>query len=219
MMRLVQKRVADLHRDPANVRAHSQRNIEAIKASLQRFGQQKPVVIDLSGLVRAGNGTHEAAEALGWDELWCIETDLLGAEATAYSIADNRTAELAEWNLPDLAQLLKSLHEEDGIPWEPMGWAEHEVIPLIRGTFTPAGEGAMPFDGETPAGQMHVYRVTTPQREVIERALQRVRAIIGDCPDGQGLEYLAAEFLSGPAPDGEQYGDDTDQPPDEGGAT
>jgi ParB-like chromosome segregation protein Spo0J len=84
--------------DPANVRLHPQRNMETIKASLARFGQQKPLVVDGDNIVRAGNGTLEAARALGWQDIKIIRTPLKGSEATAYAIADNRSSELAEWD-------------------------------------------------------------------------------------------------------------------------
>ena len=84
--------------DPANVRRHGERNLATIKASLSRFGQQKPIVVDGDGIVRAGNGTWTAAKALGWKEITVVRTTLKGAEATAYAIADNRTGELAEWD-------------------------------------------------------------------------------------------------------------------------
>ena len=51
--------------DPANVRRHPDNNLEAIKASLKRFGQQKPIVVDSADVIRAGNGTWAAAKALG----------------------------------------------------------------------------------------------------------------------------------------------------------
>ena len=38
-----------LHPDPANARAHDERSIEAIKGSLVRFAQQKPLIVDRSG--------------------------------------------------------------------------------------------------------------------------------------------------------------------------
>ena len=50
--------------DPANVRRHGEKNLATIKASLARFGQQKPLVVDADGVVRAGNGTLVAAKAL-----------------------------------------------------------------------------------------------------------------------------------------------------------
>ena len=99
--------------DPANVRRHPDRNIQTIVASLKRFGQQKPIVVDADGIVRAGNGTLMAAKALGWPEVTIVRTALKGAEATAYAIADNRTAELAEWDDDALAQTLAALQIED----------------------------------------------------------------------------------------------------------
>jgi DNA modification methylase len=99
--------------DPANVRRHGEKNLAAIKASLNRFGQQKPIVVDADGVVRAGNGTLAAAKALGWKEIKVVRSTLAGSEATAYAIADNRTAELAEWDDDALAQTLAALQIED----------------------------------------------------------------------------------------------------------
>src|SRR5947209_20180479 len=93
--------IASLHADPANTRRHSVRNLDAIMSSLVRFGQQKPIVVDGNNLVRAGNGTLSAARALGWTHVDVVRTALIGVEATAFAIADNRTAELAEWD-PDV---------------------------------------------------------------------------------------------------------------------
>jgi ParB-like chromosome segregation protein Spo0J len=99
--------------DPANVRKHGEKNLATIKASLARFGQQKPIVVDANGVVRAGNGTLAAAKALGWKEIAVVRSTLAGSEATAYAIADNRTAELAEWDEDALAQTLAALQIED----------------------------------------------------------------------------------------------------------
>jgi ParB-like chromosome segregation protein Spo0J len=98
--------IAALCADPANVRVHPRRNIDAIKASLIRFGQQKPIVVDARNVVRAGNGTLRAARELEWTHLDVVRTPLEAVEATAFGIADNRTAELAEWDEPGLSQLL-----------------------------------------------------------------------------------------------------------------
>jgi len=91
--------------DPANARKHGRRNIDAIKSSLRRFGQQKPIVVDTAGTVRAGNGTLEAARALGWTHIQIVRSDLPAMELTAYAITDNRTAELAQWDTEILAKL------------------------------------------------------------------------------------------------------------------
>lgn len=99
--------------DPANARRHGEKNLAAIKSSLARFGQQKPIVVDANGVCRAGNGTLAAAKALGWKEVAIVRSPLAGAEATAYAIADNRSAELAEWDDDALAQTLAALQIED----------------------------------------------------------------------------------------------------------
>ena len=118
--------IADLHNDPANVRSHDNRNIEAIAGSLTRFGQQKPIVVDPTGVVIAGNGTLEAARSrlrargctveaarsLGWESIVVVESDLSGAERTAYAIADNRTAELASWDEESLSAMLQSMDDD-----------------------------------------------------------------------------------------------------------
>jgi ParB-like chromosome segregation protein Spo0J len=95
--------------DPANVRLHPDHNLDAIKASLKRFGQQKPIVADAAGIIRAGNGTWAAAKALGWERIWAVTTTLSGGDAAAFAIADNRTAELAQWDTPALASQLAAL--------------------------------------------------------------------------------------------------------------
>lgn len=89
--------------DPANARAHDDRNLKAIKASLEQFGQRKPLVVTHDGIVLAGNGTLEAAKQLGWDKVAIARTpaDWTYEQARAYSLADNRSAELASW-VPDV---------------------------------------------------------------------------------------------------------------------
>src|SRR5882672_6875465 len=79
--------------DPANVRRHSARNVEAIIASLRRFGQQIPLVVDGANIVRVGNARLQAMKELGWTHCQVIRTNLTGAELIAYSIADNRTGD------------------------------------------------------------------------------------------------------------------------------
>jgi ParB-like chromosome segregation protein Spo0J len=98
--------IDSLSPDPANARKHGQRNLDAIAASLRRFGQQKPIVVDSRGVVRAGNGQLAAAKFLGWSHIKIVRSDLPLAELTAYAIADNRAAELAEWDAQTLSSLL-----------------------------------------------------------------------------------------------------------------
>lgn len=116
-MKIETWKVANLLPDPQNARKHDQRNLDAIKTSLDKFGQRKPIVATPDGIVLAGNGTLQAAKALGWTDItvaltpkeWDYNT------AKAYALADNRTAELAEWDTSILANQLIDLDAEG---WE-----------------------------------------------------------------------------------------------------
>ena len=112
-MEIESVKLAELVNDPANARSHDQRNIDAIAASLAKFGQQKPIVVNAEGVVIAGNGTLYAAKALDWQKIDIVRTQLEAADAIAYAIADNRTAELAEWDTENLALILDQLNPSE----------------------------------------------------------------------------------------------------------
>lgn len=113
-MQLEKLAIAELVEDPANARDHDDKNLNAIGGSLKRFKQQKPIVVDRNNVVVAGNGTLRQARLLGWTHIWAVRTELAGADAMAFAIADNRTAELASWNDGVLAKQLRLL---DGEGW------------------------------------------------------------------------------------------------------
>jgi len=131
MTRIERLLIADLSQDPANARLHPERNLASITASLRRFGQQTPIVIDKSNVVRKGNGTLQAALAMGWDEIDCIRTELTSSDAVAYAIADNRTSELAEWDDDVLAAQLQGLLTDDEALLEAAGFDEDELAALL----------------------------------------------------------------------------------------
>ena len=124
-------RIDSLHPDPANVRLHDDRNLSAIRGSLARFGQQKPIVVDASGVIRAGNGTYLAAQALGWESIDVVRTSLSGLDAAAFAIADNRTSDLSTFDDDGLAKLLRELRTEDAL--EGVGFDERKIDELLAG--------------------------------------------------------------------------------------
>jgi DNA modification methylase len=103
--------------DPRNARTHGRRNLEAIQASLTQFGQRRPLVVTGGMTVVAGNGTLEAARALGWADIavTVVPSEWSAEQARAYALADNRTAELASW---DEDVLLETLTELDLAGWD-----------------------------------------------------------------------------------------------------
>ena len=134
--------------DPANAREHNSRNIETIKASLARFGQQKPIVLAANGkTIIAGNGMWAAAKELGWSSIAVVHSHLKDTDATAYGIADNRTAELAEWSDNTLGALLSSLQSADMEAFAAAGFTDEEFGDLMD----KINRQGTPPDGEAPS--------------------------------------------------------------------
>jgi ParB-like chromosome segregation protein Spo0J len=121
--------LSSLREDEKNARRHDEQNVAAIASSLSRFGQQKPIVALKDGRVIAGNGTLRAAAGLGWETIAVVQFDSEEeAAARAYAIADNRSAELAAWDLPDLTEALAALRL-DGYG-DALGFSDEDVAAL-----------------------------------------------------------------------------------------
>jgi hypothetical protein len=157
--------VKGIELDPENVRKHSYKNLEAIKSSLRKFGQVKPIVLHLNVVV-AGNGTLMAAQELGWSAIDVVELpdDWGKDKVKAFAIADNRTAELANWDTELLNVQLEEL-KEFGYHLEDVGFNEQDVNNMIRvnelktaGTLDPFEEwkGMPDFDSEDKVAAFRV---------------------------------------------------------------
>ena len=82
-----------------NSRTHSQKQINQIAKSIQRFGFANPVLVDKGRKIIAGHGRVMAARQLGITEVPTVRlTEMSEAEIRAYVIADNRLAENAGWD-------------------------------------------------------------------------------------------------------------------------
>lgn len=124
--------VADLTPDPKNARKHGERNLKALQDSLKRFGFLEPIVVQREGMiVRAGNGRLEVAKQLGWSHVPAVVVDQSNVEAAAFALADNRTAELAEWDTANLQAVLSDINELDGELLTVTGFDERAVGDLL----------------------------------------------------------------------------------------
>lgn len=132
-MKTIQTKISKLKLDDNNARKHSKRNLDSIKLSLEKFGQQKPIVVNESGVIVAGHGTAVAAKELGWKTLDTVVTSLESNMQDAYAIADNRTAELAVWDDEALANTLKALRNDKGFDELVAGFSEQEIDDILDG--------------------------------------------------------------------------------------
>lgn len=147
--------VTSVRLDPKNVRTHPAKNLDAIGASLRRFGQQKPIVVDGDGVVVAGNGTLAAAVALGWHEIQVVRTSLRGAEARAFAIADNRTGDLSEFDEDLLTEALATVQRDDATLLDAVGFSDRELSRMLNvPTGHVVGPGNVPLDPVTRHGDL-----------------------------------------------------------------
>jgi len=189
--------------DPANVRKHSARNLDAIKASLVRFGQQKPIIVDADGVVRCGNGTVMAAKSLGWSSIVTVWTHLRGAEATAYAIADNRTAELAEWDEDALAQQLAALQIEDESLAEATGYDAKEIEAMVGAFDIDSIDAPELADGDRAPFRQMTFTVHDEQHAIIEQAISKAKraghgkSSVNENSNGNALAEICKAYANG----------------------
>ena len=120
--------MASIELHPRNPRVG---DVEAIAASLGRFGQVRPVLVQASTrFVVAGNHLVRAAQALGWTEIAAVVQELDDATAIAYMLTDNRTSDLGGYDDAVLAAILAEQTDADNLA--ATGYDPADVAALLR---------------------------------------------------------------------------------------
>ncbi len=97
--KVIQSQISKIKPYANNNRVHAAKNIDKLKASVAQFGFVTPILLDGSGTIIAGHGRYEAAKALRLMSVPTVVADHLSdAEVRALRIADNKLAELSDWN-------------------------------------------------------------------------------------------------------------------------
>jgi DNA modification methylase len=178
--------LASLAPDPANPRAHPEVNLDAIRASLRRFGQAEPLVVQkTTGRVIGGHGRLVAMKALGWTECDIVELEIDDLQATALNIALNRSGDTSSWDLPALGKLLESLQDADAL--DGTGFSEKELGMLLD-EIVSAGEN---LDGITEDGAPGLPDAATTRRGDVW-LLGNHRLMCGDSADPADVDRLLA---------------------------
>lgn len=111
---LVMRGIGELVPYANNAKIHGEEQITKLRASLREFGFVTPVLIDEAGNIIAGHGRVMAARAEGMTEVPCVLAEGLSeAQRKAYILADNRMAEMAEWDRAMLKIELEGLDALD----------------------------------------------------------------------------------------------------------
>lgn len=145
-------RIDQLSADPANLRTHSEAQIEKLMASLRRWGQTLPLLADQNNVVRIGNARLDAMRRLGWTECKVVRLDLPPSEWVALAVADNRLHDLSEFNEPALTEVLAALRAED-VDMSAVGFSPDELAALLN---------EQNATDEQPPGEFKAFDETIP---------------------------------------------------------
>ena len=119
------------YRDPATLTPYENNprdndaSVPRVKASIQEFHFQSPILVDPDGVVIAGHTRLKAALELGLAEVPVVVVDDLTPEQVrAYRLADNKAGEASEWLDAMLAEELAMI---EGIDMSEFGFDVPEV--------------------------------------------------------------------------------------------
>ena len=82
--------------------------VEKLEKLIKEYGFVNPVIIDEKGILRAGHTRVKVAKKLGIKTVPAVIYEFGDLEkAIGYAIADNKSAEWAEWDEEELKDLFK----------------------------------------------------------------------------------------------------------------
>jgi DNA modification methylase len=112
-MKIESRLLSEIHPYENNPRINDTA-VDAVARSIEEFGFRQPIVVDEAGVIIVGHTRYKAAIKLGLTEVPVhVAKGLSPAQVQAYRLADNKTAEIAEWDydlLPIELSQLKDLN-------------------------------------------------------------------------------------------------------------
>jgi len=129
------------------LRKHPQWQIDKIISSIRLYGFNVPILIDEDGFIVSGEARYQAALALGLKFIPVIRIlHLTSSQVRQFRIADNKVAEGAEWNFPDLKLEFEDFRFEDPyFNFEDVGFSTPEADQVLNGSLD---EEPDPADGQ-----------------------------------------------------------------------
>ena len=157
--------------------------VDAVAKSIQEWGFRQPIVVDADGVIIVGHTRWKAAKKLGLSVVPVhVARDLIPEAVQAYRIADNKTAELSDWNY-DLLPIELSALQEANYDLGLLGFNAEELAKLMD---TGVNEGLTdPDDVPLPPDEA----VTQPGDLWI---LGNHRLLCGDSSNPEHLDRLLA---------------------------
>lgn len=116
-MNITRKKLTDLRKPEKNVRMHSTKQLSEFRRSIEMFGQIRPIVVDESGVILAGNGLYDALVSMNYEEADCyIVRNLSDKEKKKLMLADNRVFSLGVDDIAAFDEIIAELGNDLDIP-------------------------------------------------------------------------------------------------------
>ena len=129
--------IEDLKPNPRNAKKHPDRQIAILQENFEHIGFTNPIHVDENNIILAGHARYLAARKSGFSHLPVIRhVHLTAAKKRAFAIADNKIAELGEWDMDILAEELSYLFDpQTDLSFDPrsIGFETVELDQIIVG--------------------------------------------------------------------------------------
>ena len=100
--------------NPDNARKHSKRQVSRLAIAISQVGFKVPLIVDGKNMILAGHGRWLAAQELKLEQVPVIRVGFASDDMKrAFALADNRLAELSEWDEEALQRELNALFDAD----------------------------------------------------------------------------------------------------------
>lgn len=133
-MKIVTKKISELRSPEKNVRRHTDKQLTEYVRSVEMFGQTKPILIDETGEIIAGNGLYEALKQMGSGTAECrVMEGLTPAMKKKLMLSDNRVYELGITDMDMFDEILRDLDGDMDIP----GW-DDDLLEMLNASASEA---------------------------------------------------------------------------------
>lgn len=135
-MKIVSKKLSELHPIEKNIRRHPEKQIKEYVRSVEMFGQIKPLTVDENGTILVGNGLYEALKLMGRDKADCnVITGLSEKQKKKLMLADNRVYELGFTDTQIFDDIIKELDGDIDVP----GW-DADLLEMLNSSVQDAND-------------------------------------------------------------------------------
>lgn len=148
-MQIISKKIEEIKEYENNPR-NNDNAVEYVARSIKNFGFKIPIIVDKNNVIVAGHTRYKAAKELNLTEVPCIVADdLTDEQIKAFRLVDNKSAELAEWNLELLNIELENIHDID------MNLYNFELSELLDNVIEDDYEIELPEEPKTKHGDIY----------------------------------------------------------------